>query len=88
LLDQGFTLVWVGWEFDLPPTPGLLCAESPIATNHGKPITGLVRSEWVGNQRVTTIPLGDRDEIGYPCPTPRIPPTNSSSATPSKASAA
>eukprot|EP01031_Cornospumella_fuschlensis_P016887 gene16887-biopygen14244 len=24
LLRQGFTLVWVGWEFDVPPTPGLL----------------------------------------------------------------
>jgi Alpha/beta hydrolase domain len=66
LLDQGFTLVWVGWEFDLPPTPGLLRVYAPIATNSGKPITGLVRSEWVGNQRVTTIPLGDREEIGYP----------------------
>jgi len=66
LLEQGFTLVWVGWEFDLPPSPGLLRVEVPIATDHGKPITGLVRSEWEGNQRVTTIPLGDRDEIGYP----------------------
>jgi hypothetical protein len=65
LLEQGFTLVWVGWEFDLPPSPGLLRIEVPVATNHGKPITGLVRSEWEGNQRVTTIPLGDRDDIGY-----------------------
>ncbi len=24
LLDQGFTLVWVGWEFDLPSRPGVL----------------------------------------------------------------
>ena len=31
-----------------------------------KPIHGLVRSEWDGDQRVTTIPLGDRDELGYP----------------------
>ncbi len=66
LLDQGFTLAWVGWEFDLPPNPGLLRVDAPIATNNGKTITGLVRSEWVGNRRVTTIPLGDREEIGYP----------------------
>ena len=38
LLEQGFTLVWVGWELDLPPTPGLLRAAAPIATNKGKPI--------------------------------------------------
>jgi Alpha/beta hydrolase domain len=66
LLQQGFTLAWVGWEFDVPPSPGLLRLTAPIATDHGKPIYGLVRSEWEGNRRVTTIPLGDRNELGYP----------------------
>jgi hypothetical protein len=75
LLEQGFTLVWVGWELDLPPTPGLLRAEAPIATNKGKPIVGVVRSEWEGGDgagsgpptdRVSTISLGDRGQIGYP----------------------
>jgi hypothetical protein len=65
LLEQGFTLVWVGWEFDLPPSTSLLRVYAPVATNNGKPIAGLVRSEWVGDKRVTTIPLGDRDEVGY-----------------------
>jgi hypothetical protein len=66
LLKRGFMLVWVGWEFDLPPAPGLLALHSPIATNNGQPIYGLVRSEWVGNERVTTIPLGDRNLPAYP----------------------
>ena len=65
LLEQGFTLAWVGWEFDLPPSPTLLRLYAPVATSKGKAITGLVRSEWEGNQRATTISLGDRDEIGY-----------------------
>lgn len=39
---------------------------APIATNNGQPITGLVRSEWEGDQRVTTISLGDRSQIAYP----------------------
>ncbi len=73
LLEQGFTLVWVGWEFDLPPTPGLLRVNVPIATNNGRPITGMVRSEWVGDQRTTTISLGDRDEIGYAVADPQDP---------------
>jgi hypothetical protein len=71
LLEQGFTLVWVGWEFDLPPSPGLLRVDAPIATSHGLPLFGLVRSEWTGDQRVTTIPLGDRDEIGYSVSDPK-----------------
>jgi hypothetical protein len=73
LLEQGFTLAWVGWEWDVPPAPGILRIDAPIATDHGKPIAGLVRSEWVGNQRVTTIPLGDREELGYPVSDPQDP---------------
>jgi hypothetical protein len=70
LLDRGFTLVWVGWEFDVPPSEGLLRLYAPVATNDGKPIFGLVRSEWEGDRRVTTIPLGDRSQIGYPVADP------------------
>jgi len=66
LLKRGFTLVWVGWEFDVPPAAGLLSLHSPIATNNGQPIYGLVRSEWEGDERLTTIPLGDRNLPGYP----------------------
>jgi|HubBroStandDraft_5_1064220.scaffolds.fasta_scaffold16781_2 hypothetical protein len=82
LLEQGFTLVWVGWEMDLPPTPGLLRADAPIATNQGRPITGLVRSEWEGGDgagsdpptdRVNTISLGDRGQIGYAVSDPKDP---------------
>lgn len=65
LLDQGFTLVWIGWEFDVPGEPKLMHLQAPIATQNGGTITGLVRSEWTGETRVTTIPLGDRVQIGY-----------------------
>ncbi len=65
VLRQGFTLVWIGWEFDVPKRPGLLRADLPIATDHGRTITGMVRSEWIGEKRQNTIPLGDRDQAGY-----------------------
>ena len=65
LLEHGFTLVWVGWEFDVPPGKELLRLYAPVATNNGQPIFGMVRSEWEGDKRVTTISLGDRDQIGY-----------------------
>ena len=66
LLEQGYTLVWIGWEFDVPPSAKLLHLYAPIATNNGQPIEGLVRAEWEGDQLVNTIPLGDRSQIGYP----------------------
>jgi hypothetical protein len=65
LLRQGFTLVWVGWEFDLSANASLLHAYLPVATEQGRSITGMVRSEWIGETRVETVPLGDRGQIGY-----------------------
>lgn len=66
LMQHGFTLVWVGWEFDVLPKPGLMHFQAPIASENGKSIYGMVRSEWEGEERVTTIPLGDRNLPGYP----------------------
>jgi Alpha/beta hydrolase domain len=65
LLQQGFTLVWIGWEFDVPQWPDLLRVYLPVATDHGKTITGVVRSEWTGDTRETVIPLGDKRQVGY-----------------------
>src|SRR5581483_3838981 len=66
LLEHGFTLVWIGWEFDVPARPGLLRAYLPVATDDGKSITGMVRSEWTGDTLEQTIPLGDKGQTGYP----------------------
>jgi len=74
LYDHGFTLVWVGWEFDVPPpNPEKLKLYAPTATKNGDHIQGLVRSEWTGDERVDTIPLGDRTQIGYPVANPSDP---------------
>ncbi len=71
LYEHGFTLVWAGWEFDVPPpNPEKLKLYAPIATDNGKTIEGLVRSEWTGDRRVDSIPLGDRAQIGYPVANP------------------
>lgn len=45
LLRQGFTLVAVGWQFDVPAGKGL-AVRVPVATAAGKTITGWVRM-WV-----------------------------------------
>lgn len=66
LLNQGFTLVWVGWEFDVPDKPGLLRVQVPIATNRGKTITGMVVSEWTGRKRTSTISLANAAYQAYP----------------------
>jgi len=62
LLEQGFTLVWVGWQFDLPKGSELMRIEVPSASG----VTGIVRSEFIPVRRTNRMPLGDRGFLAYP----------------------
>ncbi len=62
LLDQGFTLVWLGWQADLPQTEGRLRLYAPRAQG----VTGLLRAEFVVDELVYTHSLADRNHIPYP----------------------
>ncbi len=73
LLKQGFTLVWLGWEFDVPAEPGMLRAYLPVATKQGETISGMIHSEWVGEKREDIVSTGDRAQIGYPALDPASP---------------
>jgi hypothetical protein len=73
LLEQGYTLVWIGWEFDIPSGANLLHLSAPVAKQDEKTITGLVVSEWTGDERVDTMGLGDRTQIGYAVADPDSP---------------
>ena len=60
LMKQGFTMLWVGWQFDPPDRPGLVRVYPPVALDNGKPIRGLVRSDFVVTERAVTHSLADR----------------------------
>jgi hypothetical protein len=62
LMEQGYTLVWLGWEFDVPPGPNALRLYAPMAQG----ITGLVRSEITPDHKETRRSLGDRSALAYP----------------------
>src|SRR5919199_889724 len=51
LMKQGFTLLWVGWQFDPPQRAGLVRVYPPIAAESGRPIRGLVRSDFVVTEK-------------------------------------
>ena len=61
LFEQGFTLVWVGWEWDVPARPGMIRLDAPKIPG----LTGLVRSEIVTSQRTNRASLGDRAQTPY-----------------------
>jgi hypothetical protein len=71
LMKQGFALVWMGWQWDVPASPGLLRLRAPVATEGGRPITGLVRSVILLDERKDQAPLGDRGHAAYPAIDPQ-----------------
>jgi hypothetical protein len=52
LMRQGFTLLWMGWQWDVPERPGTMRMEMPIATDNGRRITGLVRGNFILKSKI------------------------------------
>lgn len=66
LLRMGLTVIWIGWQFDVPRREGLLRLQVPSVKNGRKTIEGLVRCDWTVDETVTTLGLGHRNHIPYP----------------------
>jgi hypothetical protein len=59
LMRQGYTIAWVGWEFDLSSQGEHLRLSAPIAHDSGgKEIHGLVRTDFTPSQKRNDMPLG------------------------------
>lgn len=59
LMRQGYTIAWVGWEFDVADEADRLKLYAPIAHDAGgKAIRGLVRSDFTLAQTRDDMPLG------------------------------
>ena len=57
LLRSGFTVVALGWQWDAAG-PNALRLYVPVAKDHGKTITGLLRGDFCLPARADEIPLG------------------------------
>jgi hypothetical protein len=57
LMQNGFTLVWVGWQFDVPKRGGLMGIDAPVATDRGRPITGRVTTLFTLNKASASYAL-------------------------------
>lgn len=58
LMKDGFTVAWIGWQWDVRDEASRMKLYAPVATDHGKPITGLVRDDFTLSERKTEVPLG------------------------------
>src|SRR6478672_8609757 len=59
LMRRGYTIAWVGWEFDLSSQGERLRLSAPIAHDPGgKEIHGLVRTDFTPSEKRNDMPLG------------------------------
>jgi len=75
LMENGFTLLWVGWQFDIPANNlgGSRSFLPKVAPR--EPIEGIVRSDFVVRERTFDRTLADRNHIPYPVSDPNAPET-------------
>jgi hypothetical protein len=68
LMRRGYTVVWAAWEGDLLPGDGRMVLDVPIARDGDRPLTGLVRTEFIADAPgVRSMPLsGHSSTLSYP----------------------
>ena len=73
LQRHGYSLLWVGWQFDVPQDDGMMRVSVPQAGAGGHSVSGLVRSDFIVRERVSSQGLGDRGHVPYPVADPDNP---------------
>jgi hypothetical protein len=63
LMREGYVIVWCGWQGDLIPQEDWLVMGAPVATDNGKEIVRLVRTEIVTEAPVKSQPLSGDDRV-------------------------
>lgn len=66
LMEQGFTVVWIGWQYDVPDADFNLKLVAPIATDAGRVITGLARTDFNVTETTYFTSLGHRGQKAQP----------------------
>ena len=70
LMRRGYTVVWAGWQADVPPTPGLIGLHAPEAIGPEGPLTGRVLCQFQCDQPTQVFLLADRQHLPNPAADP------------------
>ena len=65
LLKEGLTLIWLGWQWDVPDRAGLLRLHGTVAGDADGEIQGPVRADWTVDEDTDTLLLSHRDHRAY-----------------------
>ncbi|MDR3698362.1 MAG: alpha/beta hydrolase domain-containing protein [Candidatus Sulfopaludibacter sp.] len=66
VMRQGFTLVWLGWEWDIPASNATALHFTAPHYRSDAPREGLVRAEFTPEKSGVVMPLGDRAQDAIP----------------------
>ena len=67
LMRRGYSLVWCGWQHDVPDAPGLFRCNVPEAVNpDGSPVSGPIVVAFQPTFAIDTQFLSDREHRPYP----------------------
>jgi len=70
LMRRGYTVVWAGWQADVPPTPGLIGLHAPEAEGPEGPLTGKIMCQFQCDQPSQVFLLADRQHLANPAADP------------------
>lgn len=71
LMDEGLTVLWVGWQSDAPAIPGSLRLRVPFAREtDGTKVRGLARSDWVVDAPAEQLALAAEGHAPIPAADP------------------
>ena len=66
LMRHGYTVVWCGWQADVPPTPGLIGLQAPEAAGPDGPLNGRIMGFFQCDEPATVLHLSHRGHMGNP----------------------
>ncbi len=70
LMRRGYTVVWGGWQADVPPTPGLIGLHVPEAIGPEGPLTGRIMCQFQCDAPTQVFLLADRQHLPNPAADP------------------
>ena len=70
LMRRGYTVVWAGWQADVPPTPGLIGLHGPEAIGPEGTLTGKILCQFQCDQPTQVFLLADRQHLPNPAADP------------------
>lgn len=65
LMRQGYTIVWCGWQADVPAVPGLIGLQAPEALSPAGRLTGQILCQFQTDEQTPMLLLSDRQHCPH-----------------------